>query len=215
MSWILRKKKQKLAILAIVFLFTSLWYLAISIWVLLVLYSLNARIRGVFYSVNNRIASIPCSVFAILHDRRNIAKINTLIIGDTCLKEVAEQYIIGNSLAVQFPGRSLEASYQIFMHIESVLEEQGRLVVFHDDKTDQHKLTIFDLPYLHAITIKELKMEGWEKKARYPLVYEPVRSIDYIRGLQKTGYQIDKCPDEKLTLFCKERNIDFLYLNRR
>ena len=117
MSRFLKNKKAITALLAVIFIFTPVWYLAFIIWILLFLYATNKKIlistRRVKSEINNR---------------QEIRKIQTLIIGDTCTTDITNKYKSGNTIEVLFPDRSFEASYQIFLHIESLLEENGRLV---------------------------------------------------------------------------------------
>ncbi len=213
MPWILRKKKKAAALLAFVFLFTPCWYVTFAIWLLLLLYLLKCRIASRWYSLNRKIASHSNMVLELLHNRQEVRKIHTIIIGDTCSAELVSTYKRGNVLLVQFPERSLEASYHIFMHLESVLEDNARVVVLHDNRSSSNRITVFDLPYLHFISIKELHMEGWQHKQAFPLLYEPIRSIKYLLGVEKKGYQETPCPLDKLVQFCIERNFDLKYLS--
>ena len=213
MSWILRKKKKAAAILALAFLLTPYWYLTLAIWLLIFLYILQKRIARRFHLLNEKIANHPNLALSVLHNRKEIVPIHTLFIGDTCSDELVNQYKHGNALRVQFPDRSLGASYHIFMHIESVLEENGSVVILHDRKVQHDNLTFFDLPFIHFITIKETGMEGWQKKFARPLLYAPIRSIKFLLGNTKTGYRETACPMVELVHFCKERNINLKYLN--
>ena len=209
MSWILRRKKKVTALLVSVLLLTPAWYLVPVIWLLLIIYSpVNRR----FNRWNATLSAEPWNVLSFLHKRDEIKPIDTLVIGDTCTQELLEKYKLGNSLEIQFPDRGLLASRLIFMHVESVLEEHGRLIILHDKNTTREKLSIYDIPYLHAITLKELKLESKAKSVRYPLILEPVKSIKYLLGIKKTGYHEAKCPIPELVSFCNERRIDLIYL---
>lgn len=212
MSWILRKKKKIAAFLALAFLFTSIWWVTPIIWGALVIY---AYIPGIFRSMNSRVAGASYQTWSLLHNRTEIRKIHTLVIGDTCQPELTGKYAAGNTHTVQFPDRSLQASWHIFMHMESVLEENGRLIIIHDNSLPQDKLTIFDLPYLSLITLKELDMEKHQRKLKYPLLWEPFLSFKYLRGYKKDGYERQVCPLQELNQFCKERGIDLIYLCRK
>ena len=213
MPWILRKKKEAAALLAHVFLLTPYWYITIVIWLLIFLYHLKCRFSSYWHSLNDRISNHANHVLATLHDRKVINKIHTLIIGDTCSEELVNEYKQGNVLCVQFPDRSLEASYLIFMHLESVLEENDRVIILHDNRVPTNRITIFDLPYLHFISIKELNMEGWQKKYARPLLYAPIRSIKFLTRVAKKGYQEAPCPLADLPLFCEERNYQLKYMS--
>ena len=212
MSWILRKKKKIAAFLALAFLFTSIWWVTPIIWGALVIY---AYIPGIFRSMNSRVADSSYQTWSLLHNRTEIRKIHTLVIGDTCQPELTGKYATGNTHAVQFPNRSLRASWHIFMHMESVLEENGRLIIIHDNSRPQDKLTIFDLPYLSLITLKELDMEKHQWKLKYPLLWEPFLSFKYLSGHKKDGYEQQNCPLQELNQFCKERGIELIYLCRK
>lgn len=203
MSWLLKRKKKVLAVLALLFIFSPCWYLAFVVWALIACHSFNNRIK-----IANH------NALSILHNRQNITKINTLIIGDTCSPSVTEKYTTSNTLAIQFPDRSLEASIQILMHVVSILEEHGRCIIIHDNAIAGNKLTIFDLPFLHPITIKELQLEESKKKSAYPLIYAPIKSIKYLLGVKKDNFKETKCPVEELYTFCEERKLELIYLNK-
>lgn len=165
--------------------------------------------------LNAKIINYPNTILSKLHNRIEIKKIHTLIIGDTCVQDIVDKYRLGNTLSIQFPDRSIKASFLIFMHVESILEDKGRLVILHDSKTAHNNITIFDLPYLSYITIKELNMDTARyRRARYPLLYEPVASVKYLLSSRKDNYVESNCPIEELRHFCQERNIELISLQR-
>lgn len=204
MSWLLKNKRKVAAALILTLVFTPVWYMALLLGTLIA-----------FHRINTKLSRTEQKNLSILHNRQQITKINTLIIGDTCPPAITEKFRTGNAFALQFPDRSLEASYQIFMHVESILEEKGRLIIIHDTKIAHNKLSIFDFPYLHSITIKELKCENWKNKQKYPLLYEPVKCFRYLINLRKRNYQEAACPKNELNTFCSERGIDFVYLRTK
>lgn len=205
MSWFLKNKKKTVALLVSILIFTPIWWLTFVIWLSIALYSLNK------YSIIHLSSK---EVLALLYGRKQITKINTIIIGDTCTSDDIEKYKLGNTIAIQFPDRNLEASYQIFMHIESLLEDKGRLIILHDNRIRTEKLSIFDTPYIHPITIKELKQENLNKKIRHPFIYEPIKSLKYLLDYKKSNYKNRPCPKESLNTFCKEREIELIYLRK-
>lgn len=211
MPWILRNKKKGfllvITLISFAGFFTQLWPLSVIITLFIIYYILN--------KLTIRFSKEDVS---FLHNRFEIRDIDTLVIGDTCKKNNLHIIIDKDkTLYFQSPDRSIEASYQIFMHFESVLEScmtQRRLILINDSKTDNHKISIFELPLLHFITKKELKLEALEHKQKNPLFYEPIRSIKILLRKSKKGYKIASCPHEKISVFCKERDIELIYLEK-
>lgn len=207
MSWILRHKRRLaiyvLALLALVVVVTPLWPLSLLFWV------------GVAAIVlDRRIPVYDHRVMSHLHGRQQIRKIDTLIIGDTCRESFLAQYAQGETLAIQHPDRGLDSSYQIFMHVESLLEHGGHLVIFNDSKVEQHAYSIFDLPFIYWVHKKELGIAHLDAATRHPLFNDPIRSIKILLRVKKNNYKQLQCPKQELTLFCRERKIDFIYLER-
>ena len=206
MSRILKNRKILavciLTSILLLIIFSPLWYLSFVLLGIFVPYALN-------YILIKR----NLKVISIFHQREKIVKIDTLIIGDTCTEKLIKQYARGNTLRIQHPERSLEASYQIFMHVESILEENGKLIVINDSKVKQ-QFSIFDIPFIHTISRKELGIEHLAKKTTYPLIYETIKSFKILIGYMKTGYSVVECPQRELVMFCKKRGIDLIYLSK-
>ena len=204
MPGILKNKKILiLVMLLFVIMFTTLWYLSFVILAIIVAYVLNK----ILLRYNS-------DVISILHQRREVVKIDTLVIGDTCTDKLISQYARGYTLRIQHPDCGLEATFQKFMHVESILEENGRLIIINDSKVDQQHFSIFDIPFINIISQKELGIEYLTKKISYPLIYETIRSLKILLRYKKTDYKIFECPKEELREFCKERGIDFIYLRK-
>ena len=153
MPWVLKNKKKLLAcvvaIISIGIIFTSFWYVSIIGFLFIIFYLLEHLLKG-----------YNAKALAVMHQRHNIVKIKTLVIGDVCDESIYKKYQSGETLKIQAPDRSLEASYQIFMHIESVLEENGNLIIVNDSKVDQQRYSVFDIQFLNSITRKELGIEN-------------------------------------------------------
>lgn len=208
MSRILRAKR-KLAICIVLILSfviivtTPFWYIAVTLWIMAALYVIN--IKTTVYD---------SGIMRILHTRNEIIKIDTLVIGDTCSRKIISQYKKGNTICIQHHNRGLEASYQIFMHLESLLENGGRLVIVNDSKVNQERFSIYDIPFLNKITQKELNIERLAAKTKNPLFVTPLTSIAIFLRIKKSNYNVTQCPRKDLTDFCNKRNIELIYLNK-
>ena len=207
MPWVLKNKKKLLAcvvaIISIGIIFTSFWYVSIIGFLFIIFYLLEHLLKG-----------YNAKALAVMHQRHNIVKIKTLVIGDVCDESIYKKYQSGETLKIQAPDRSLEASYQIFMHIESVLEENGNLIIVNDSKVDQQRYSVFDIQFLNSITRKELGIEKLANEFRHPLIYSPIISMKILFRLQKRGYKVKECPNKNLADFCCERRFNIIYLSR-
>ena len=108
MSRILRNKKI-LALIAVVLGFTTLWPISVLIFTFIAIVFFNRRLINYNH--------LPLKT---LHNRTEIKEIETLIIGDYCSKKELAAYTNGETLSILHPGRTLEASYMIFQHTESM-----------------------------------------------------------------------------------------------
>ena len=200
--------KRKLAIytitlMAVVLLVTPLWPLSFLMGMIVAVIVLDRKISICDYDV-----------IAMLHGRQQIRKIDTLVIGDTCSKSLIIPYMKGETLSIQHPDRGFNSSFQIFMHIESLLACGDRLVIVNDAKVNPHVFTIFDIPYLNLITKKELDIEHLVPQSRHPMLYEPLRSLKILMRVKKRNYRTAPCPHAELVQFCADRAIELVYLER-
>lgn len=181
--------------------FTNIWPLSAIFLLVAVVIIINKLLKRHLYKNLD-----------VLYNRTSIKEIKTLVIGDNCdIKDIPIDR--DSTVFFQSADRSFNASYQIFMHVESLLENGGRLIFINDTKVNQEAITIFDIFYLHPITRKELKIEELTLKSKYPLMYEPIKSLKNILRLNKKGFKQIECKDN-LYQFCKERNIELVYLSK-
>ena len=202
------RHKRKLAIYAItlmafVLLATPLWPFSLLMVLMVAVIVLDRKVPICDYGV-----------MAMLHGRQQIRKIDTLVIGDTCLDSLIAPYRKGDTLSIQHPDRSFDSSFQIFMHIESLLTSGDHLVIVNDTKVVPHGFTIFDIPYLNLITQKELGIEHLVQQSRHPMFYEPLRSFKILMHAKKRNYRPVSCPHTELVRFCADRAIELVYLER-
>ncbi len=186
---------------AVGIIFTNLWPLSILFLAVTMVIIINKLAKRFLYKNID-----------ILHNRTEIREIDTLVIGDNCdLVNISINK--ERTLFYQSADRSFTASYQIFMHIESLLNEGGRLIFICNTRIDSEKISIFDISYLHPITKKELGLESLEQMQRFPLIYEPIKSLKNILNYRENGFKITECNNE-LNKFCNERNIELIYLEK-
>ena len=148
----------------------------------------------------------------ILHNRTTIKEFDTLVIGDYCDMNDIE-INISRTAFFQSADRSYAASYQIFMHVHSLLNNGGRLIFINDTSVNPDAITIFDVLYLHPITRKELKIENLTNKIRKPFIFEPIKTLKNVLKLKKRGFKQAECKNG-LHKFCEERNIELIYLEK-
>ncbi len=147
-----------------------------------------------------------------LSPKREIRQWNTLVTGDFTPPHTGSGNN-GNTLLITAPGRSLEASRQILLHTGSALAENGEVIILNKGKERKNKTyTIFDIPYLGLVARKELGLERLERKARYPIIYEPLKSIRLLLGISSGKYVPETCPDEVIVNYCKRKGFKLTYL---
>ncbi|MCD8266026.1 MAG: hypothetical protein LUC33_02620 [Prevotellaceae bacterium] len=144
-----------------------------------------------------------------LSPKREIRQWHTLLIGIT----PAPRPYGDNTLVFLAPQRSLEASRQILLHVSSALSENGNVIITSNGKQRKGKpYTVFDIPYLGLAAKKELGLEPLERKSRYPLLYEPIRSVQLLLGIPTRKYRSCECPDKVIREYCLKKGFRLTYL---
>ncbi len=72
--------------------------------------------------------------------------------------------------------------------------------------------TVFDVPYLGLVARKELRLERLERKARYPLLFEPFKSLRLLLGISRGNYVQRTCPDEEIRRYCERKSFRLTYM---
>ena len=205
MSGILRYKKCIAILLLLVFiilLFTASWLLSGLVLLLgLLLLYLNFYI----FTKSNRIFYLSA--------QREIKNYNCLIIGDICSDKYITPFLSNNDcpFTLMAPSRSMEASYQILLHIISLFEGEGFKCIFIESGK-RNKFSVFDIPYLSFIRRKELDLEILTKKHNYPLFFAPLDSLSMLFNISVKRYTKDVCTNDKLLNFCSQKNIQLIYI---
>lgn len=209
MSRILRNKKLLVlasgSLLAVALLFISLWILSIII------------LGGALFVLMNHIVirKIGCP-FQALSSVREIKSYKTLIIGEYASPSEYRAYCDKDtSVVITSPNRSLEASYQLLLHTASCIEECGTCIILYNRMVQINGLTLFDLPYIHPITRKELQIEYLVKQSRLPLLYEPIKSLKMLLHIKKRGFFETECPSAEIKNYCNKKGIHLIYMAKQ
>ena len=144
-----------------------------------------------------------------------IRNIDYLVIGDMCRTE----HIVPagkTCLQIMAPSRSLYASYEFMRHTFSILQNSGGgilVLAVRDKYAEKQNFSLFDIPFLHPVTIRRLGLARLARQTRLPLLFAPVRSLRFLLNLRRRTYIHGPCPDRAISEFCKERNIELIYLH--
>ena len=207
MSWILKRKKIVLGCLILVIfclLFTPFWPISCLFSIGIILLLLNHFIVRKIYAIRTELSAL-----------RSINSYRVLVIGDMCKKKTYSSYlqnVPGHSLLLLSPKRSLDASFQILLHTESILEENGCCIIIHNGKFSSKLYSIFDIPYLSFITKKELGLDYLEFRSRWPLIFDLQRSLMFLLNIHSYMYSEKECPDQRIQHFCQKKGIQLIYL---
>lgn len=209
MSRILKNKKLLVLsggfLLAIALLFTSLWILSILI------------LGGVLFVLMNHIVIREIGrPFQALSSVREIKSYDTLVVGEyAALSEYGAYCNKDRSVIITSPNRSLEASYQLLLHTISCIEDDGTCIILYNRKAQLKGFTLFDIPYIHPITRKELQIEHLVKQNRLPLLYEPIKSLKMLLHIKKRGFFETECPSTEIKNYCDKKGIHLIYLTKQ
>lgn len=173
--------------------------LFLSILLIVILHFLNKEVRSK-NEINRSLFSLDPTL------PRNF---DYLVIGDIC--DLGD-LIPKNSSSICFlsPERTIEGSFLILKHVFSLLEENNGTVIFVSKykNLSSKKITLFDIPFLHPVTINRLGFQKFLKKSRFPLIFSPISSIKFLispKPMRKI--YSDSFSHRKLEDFCKERKI--------
>lgn len=148
--------------------------------------------------------------------RSRVRDVDYLVIGDQCrvmdLVPHGRKYV-----QITAPGRSLRAAFEILRHTWSILKDGGHAVLAVCETNGSRNMTksgefsVFDVPFLHAITVKALGLERLRHRSMMPVVFAPLRSFRFLLGMHLSGWRRQECPLREVKEFCNERGIILEY----
>lgn len=140
-----------------------------------------------------------------------------MIIGENCdVSQLTEN--ISDSILFLSPSHlSMFAAGLLVKRLFSLLdEENGQLfLILHQESIRSNKISVFEIPYLHTITLNALHLQHMKWKSRFPLFSCPIDSLEYLISHPRRRVLVEaKCPSDDILSFCHERNIQirFFYL---
>ncbi len=142
----------------------------------------------------------------------NIRNIDYLVISDMCN---VEDFIPAQSTYIQIavPGRGENSAFEILKHTHSILKENGTVVIAVNKRNK--RFSIFDVPFLHRITIKKYRLERLCMMYKNPLFFAPIASLKILFGGGRSAYNIERNIDNKVGSFCHERGYELIYLEKK
>lgn len=162
--------------------------------------------------VNRKVRKISASESIVFTSTSNIRNIDRLVIGD--MFSLPPELSDGIILQLAAPGRTLEACFEILRHTHSILRDDGTsevIIAVKKRNIKKTRFSIFDIPFLHYITIERKKLNKLKTNAYYPLAYDPIGAILYLLKIDSRNYYETFDLSAEFTEFCKERGIIVRY----
>lgn len=130
-----------------------------------------------------------------------------LVVGDWCnIEELVkgDKFISFLSPEKRSPHTILELVRRLYSLLD---EETGILIiVLNEEYSLKKRFSVFDIPFLHEITLKANGI-GWMKYAvRLPLLFSPCKSFMLFQD-KKVCFKEIECPFPEITRFCNDRGI--------
>ncbi len=174
-----------------------------------VVYLLIILIVMLSYAVRNKMRAMSAP-FGTFSSTRNV---DYLVIGDFCK---VKDYVPQGASYVQIaaPGRGLNSSFQILKHTHSILKEEGGSVIIAVGK-GKKDFSVFDIPFLHPITIKKYHLERLRKMSKLTFIFSPIDSIRFLLGGGYSAYTPVQNVDAELAAFCEERGYSLVCLKKQ
>lgn len=189
----------KLWMLAIVFLVLLLGYISFKV----VIHTNALLLNKIRYPLSK------------LHSQREVKSYCNLIIGDfaapSCYQHLCEK---GESFVITSPNRTLEATWHILAHVESILDEGGTCIIIDSAKQARTDISTFDVPYLSLVSRLELKIDSNTFKYRYPLLSAPIICLKFLLKVYSMGFIEQTCPDNQIVSLCKRKGFRLIYLTK-
>ncbi len=170
-------------------------------------YGLMLAVLALCYAVRRKMQKIAAP-FGSFSPVRNV---DYLVIGD-CIDPAACVPQGATFVQVAAPDRSRNASYQILRHTHSILKEEGGNVVIAIGR-GKADFTLFDMPFLHPITVKKYHLEGKQRMSRLAFLFAPIASIRFLVG-RPHAFRPAEDVDAQLAAFCQERGYTLTCLER-
>lgn len=201
-------KKKRFLMLLLIFissLFLVVWNNSFLIFILYIILLVFTSLNIYLFLKNSYVARHLFSDVG-----RNYAY---LVIGELVdLKDVLPQ--IKESISIMAPNRSLGASFELIKRLYSLLDENKGVLIVLVNKNEiySRKISAFDLPYLHEVTLNELHIKHSKYKELLPFVFSFIPSIlFFIKGMRKRKIEDTECPMGDIVDFCKKRNIKLIF----
>ncbi len=165
----------------------------------------------VFYYVNHCAVRIINSQKAPFQNYGKIRNVDYLIIGDMIdLNSIVpsdKKYV-----QIKAPNRGLNASFEILKHTSSILDEDNGNVIFAVKRTQcENKFSVFDVPFLHTLTIKKYGIEKLALLSKFPFFVKPFSTLTLLFNVFNKNWKEIKCPNKEIIRFCDERSFKLKY----
>lgn len=146
--------------------------------------------------------------FGVYSEIRNV---DYLILGNPL--QVADYVPVGSSyVEVCAPNRSYDSTWQLLRHTHSILKDGGTVLMAVD--RNRKGFSVFDIPFLHPITIKKYHIERLKKMSHFPIIFALSASIRLAFGRGYSSYNVSQNIPDKLKEFCDARNYKLIFLEK-
>lgn len=162
--------------------------------------------------MNHKVAVKMQEEVAPFRPSSKVRNVEVLVIGDVCKLQELPLKQGERCIKIMAPRRSLVSSYEILRHTFSILQSEGTVIIVGASK-DSQDYSLFDMAHFTEYTIKRLNLEKLQKLKHFPLLVTPVRSVQYLLGW---GRRKEKsvCPSKEMIDFCRERELQLIYMKQ-
>ena len=198
------KKYKKLYLVVSAIFVTSIVLFVNEIWlygltvILLLMFWINYKVyKATSYNATHLFSTIG----------RNY---RCLIIGEVCDLSPLK-FDLSECICFLSPARrSMLATKELIKRLYSLLDEdKGHLyIILRKESVSNTKISVFDIPYLHEITMNLLKIRYMKLISKFPLFMDPISCARYLLKLNCSSDLVEAdCPSKEISDFCQERNI--------
>ena len=162
----------------------------------------------VVYLLNKAAKKKMNTIKSVFSPTGTVRNVDCLIIGE----KIDAKSVVNceNTVEINTPNASLASSYELLRHTFSILKDGGTAIIaVKKSKASADDFSVFAVPFFHDITLTRLKLRALRRKSKYPMIYYPIETLQFLFGKRKSKFKIVK-PDSVIAEFCVDRDIKLI-----
>ena len=207
----IRTKQGIVYVVSVVLIISGIVLKCILAHALFLLLSLLGVVSIVMLVINRRVVKMIRTQYADFFSADGKRNIDCLVIGDML---DAKSFLAAdlNYIQIAAPKRGFLSDYEIIRHAHSILKDNGIIYIPFRKKYIDNKLSVFDYPILHPITLEKYHCKRELRKISYPLLFNFRNAILLLIGKSRKHGNVRSGLDSRIDDFCRIRGYEVKYI---